>query len=254
MRSSSEPWEALDALLGKRELPSPEDRVFKRVRISGVCRVPSPLSEQAGVRLEGQSLPDFGELLEEERMRARQEGLRVGYEEGFREGLRQAEAQARDLVMAAMALKEAMEKERQRLLGSLEPEMARLALEVGEKLALQRLEEDPEALREMIRSVASRAAEKRSLRIRLSPRDLHLLREAADAFPALAEAEDLELVEDKSLKPGDCVVETVLGTIDARLEVRRRRVESILLGEEGDPAVPMNYTGEDLNAGGAKGR
>lgn len=239
MRSSSEPWEALDVLLGERELPSPEERVFKRVRISGVCRVPSPLSGQAGVRLEGQPPPELDDLLEEERERAREEGLRAGYEEGFREGLRRAEDHARELVSAALALKEAMERERLQLLESLEPEMVRMALEVGEKLALQRLEQDPQALREMIRAVVARAAERRSLRIRLSPRDLHLLREAGEAGLLLAEAEDLELVEDKSLEPGDCVVETMAGTIDARLEVRKRRVESVLLGGEGDTAMSV---------------
>jgi flagellar assembly protein FliH len=238
MRSSSEPWEALDALLGKRELPSPEDRVFKRVRIAGVCRVPSPLSAQAAVRLEGQPALDLESLLEGERERAREEGLRAGFEEGFREGLRRAEEQARDLVLAALALREAMERVRREALLSLEPELAEMALEVGEKLALQRLEEDPGALREMIRSVASRATERKGMRVRLHPRDLHLLRQSGETGPLLADAEGLELVEDPELRPGDCVMETAAGTIDARLEVRRRRVEAALLGGGEEPALP----------------
>lgn len=243
MKSSCEPWEALDALLGKRELPSPDDRVFKRVRIAGVCRVPSPLAAQAGVRLEGQPGPDLGSILEEERERAREEGLRAGFEEGFREGLRRAEERARDLVLAALALKEAMDRARREAILSLEPELAKMALEVGERLALQRLEGDPEALREMIRAVASRATERKTLRIRLHPRDLHLLRGAGEAGLLIQEAEELELVEDLSLQPGDCVVETAAGTIDARWEVRRGKVEAALLGGE-DLALPLGEEGD----------
>jgi len=245
MRSSSEPWEALDALLEGGELPSTQNRVFKRVRLAGVCRVPTPLSAQAGVRLEDACPEALRPLLEEEKERAREEGAKRGFEEGYREGWEAARGEAMELVRAASALKEGMERARRELLERLEPEVAEMALEVGEKLALQRLDGDPECLREMVRAVISRAADRRNLRVRMHPRDLHLLAESGQELTSLfSDAEGVELVEDAGMLPGGCVVETPAGTIDARLECRRERVRKAVLPEEGAGPLGSPAPGE----------
>ncbi len=233
MRSSSEPWEELETLLEGRELPSPESRVFKRVRLAGVCRVPAPLTGQAAVRLGEPPATDAEALLEAERERAREEAARRGFEEGYREGWEAALREAGDMTAAAAALLESVERARREALSSLDREVAEMALEVGEKLALQRLEVDPESLLEMVRAVVYRAADRRTLRIRMHPRDLHLLGEVRRRLASsFADVEGLELVEDPGMRPGGCVVETVAGTIDARLETRLDRVRAAVFPEE----------------------
>lgn len=232
MRSLSEPWETLDALLESGELPSPENRVFKRVRLAGVCRVPTPLNNQAGVRLEDNCPANLRSLLEEEKERSRREASRRGFEEGYREGWEAARREAEETIKAACALKEEMERARVEFLRSLELEVAQMALEVGEKLALHRLEEDPDTVLEMVRAVISRATDRRNLRVYMNPKDVRLLAGGARELNSLfADAGGVELVEDSGMLPGGCVVETPAGTIDARLECRRERVRKAVLPE-----------------------
>ncbi|MDI6874907.1 MAG: FliH/SctL family protein [Actinomycetota bacterium] len=251
MRSSSDPWESLDALLEGGGLPSPGSRVFKRVRLAGVCRVPAPLGEQAGTRLENGYPLEVTAILDAERERAREEGARRGYEEGFREGWEEARREAAELVRAAAALRDGLERARRELLAGLEREVAEMALEVGEKLALQKLDGNADSLGEMVRAVISRAADRRSLRVRMHPRDLRLLadrvREIASSF---TDVEGMELVEDAEILPGGCVVETPAGTIDGRLEERLERVRGAVLPEEG---VEVTGPGTPRSGDGAHG-
>lgn len=219
-------------LLEGCELPSPENRVFKHVRLAGVCRVPTPLSAQAGTRLENGLTPELTAVLEMEKERAREEGARKGFEEGYREGWEMARKEAGKLVTAAAALREGMERARLELLRRLELELAEMAVEIGEKLAMQQLEADEDSLREMLRAVIARAADRRTLRVRMNPRDLHLLAERVrEVALSFVDVEGVELVEDPGMLPGGCVVETPAGIVDARLERRLERVRSALLPE-----------------------
>lgn len=244
MRSSSEPWEALESFLDSGDLPSPENRVFKRVRLAGVCRVPTPLDAQAGVRLEDACSAELRSLLEQERERAREEGSRKGFEEGYRDGWEAARSEAVEIIRAASALRDGMESARAAFLRRLELELAEMALEVGEKLALNRLREDPETVREMVRAVISRATDRRNLRVRMNPKDLRSLAECERELNSLfAEAGDVEMVEDAGILPGGCVVETPAGTIDARLECRLERVRKAVLPEEEAQGHPTSVPG-----------
>ena len=73
----------------------------------------------------------------------------------------------------------------------------------------------------MIRSAITRAGEANQITIRLSASDADALRLgghdlATQAF-SLAK---VSIVADPTLSPGDCIVETNLGTVDGRLSTR----------------------------------
>lgn len=153
--------------------------------------------------------------LEAERIRAagRAERDRVrseAAEAGRQEGLGRAAA-----ALAGVAA------ERERRLSGLAGEVASLALEVARTVLGQALAADPAAVVALAERALREARERREVVVRVSPADAPALRGAEGRLAALlARAPGLCLREDPALRPGDVVVETEAGTIDARVEAQ----------------------------------
>lgn len=210
-------------------------RVLRRVEITGKCPVPNLGEGKAAESVSGGRFPytQAEEEAEFDRRSAYEEAWNEGFGAGYREGKEQAWSEVRGIVGALETVRRGLENSRSDLLRELEKEIVTLALEIAEKLALQELTSNPEAVSNLVRRVIDRAAEKKSLRVRLSPSDYRLLREKRRELIAnMVDVGHLDLVEDGNLQPGDCVVETAAGLIDARLHRRLERIRDSVLGEE----------------------
>ncbi len=207
-------------------------RVLRRVEVLGVQRVPAAgedgMAAQGAPR--GEELQEaLGEAVE----RAREAAWNEGFQSGYRDGREQALGELRGLVGAMETVRRGLENSRSEMLRELEREITALALEIAEKLALQEITANPEAVGNLVRKVIDRAGERKALRVRLSPEDYRRLREGRKELVAsLAEVGELDLVEDESLTVGDCVVETSSGIVDARMERRLEKVRSSVMDEE----------------------
>ncbi len=214
-------------------------RVLRQVEVMGVRRVPvfpeAGLPEEATpgtcAAREGQEF-----ALREEMEKAREAGWNEGFQAGYRDGREQAVGELRGLAGALETVRRGLENSRSEMLRELEREITALALEIAEKLALQEITANPEAVRNLVSRVIEKAGDKRSLRVRLSPEDCRRLREGRkELMASLVELGELDLVEDESLGVGDCVVETSSGIVDARMGRRVERIRSSVMGEgEGD--------------------
>lgn len=207
-------------------------RVLRRVEVLGVQRVPA-IGED-GVAAQG--VPGGGEpqeALGEAVARAREAARNEGFQSGYRDGREQALGELRGLVGAMETVRRGLENSRSEMLLELEREITALALEIAEKLALQEITANPEAVGNLVRKVIDRAGERKALRVRLSPEDCRRLKEGRkELMASLAEVGELDLVEDESLTVGDCVVETSSGIVDARMERRLEKVRSSVMDEE----------------------
>jgi flagellar assembly protein FliH len=211
---------------------------LSRVKVEGTRKVSSRPDGVAGgkgenglaeVEREGQ-----GETLESRMKATWREGFQAGHEEGCKLGY----AEVGSLVGSLETLRMGIEDSRSVLLKELEREIASLAMEIAEKLMLQELKVNPETIITVVRRVIERASDRKSLRIRISPDDCSILQERREELLAgIVELKHFDLVSDSSLRPGDCIVETKAGTIDARLDRRVERVREQLVG------------GVDTNAG-----
>jgi flagellar assembly protein FliH len=106
------------------------------------------------------------------------------------------------------------------------------ALEIGFAVArailATEVRQNPEALFSLVRAAVRRAGDSRRIAVRVAPEDLEVLSEGSRSIdPAAAR---VELVADRELCRGDCVVEADFGRIDGRLETRfaelRRAVDA----------------------------
>ena len=163
---------------------------------------------------------------------ARRKGLAEGIhtaEQAYREKLARLESQA-----AALAA------ERQEFFDRIEAELVRLSIVIAEKVIGRELELTPETVLDVVRSAMKRLRERETLRLSVNPRDLDTVKNARDdLISAVDGVRKLEVVEDRRVDPGGCVIESPSGTLDARMktqidEVSRALGEAVPGPEEAD--------------------
>lgn len=96
-----------------------------------------------------------------------------------------------------------------------------IAFVIARRILEAELKASPEPLFALVRSAVRRLGEARQIRVRLCPADAAVIEEALakEELPDLAVVQT-QVVADASLSPGDCVVESALGSVDGRLDGR----------------------------------
>jgi flagellar biosynthesis/type III secretory pathway protein FliH len=130
-------------------------------------------------------------------------------EEGRRAGLARAGAA---LVAAAAA--------RERRLAAVEREVAAIALDVAGRLLGRELSARADAVVDLATRALAAARERRDVTLRVNPADARAVRAADARLGAILARAPLAVREDAALAPGDVVVETDAGQIDARVETQ----------------------------------
>lgn len=214
----------------------PRERIIDGARIGPVRTVPAAGRKQADPRQAADSSPDAAPRPdpEAERQKAYREGLQQGTQAGYEDGLKRAYDEMRASMAALEAMRKSMESRRGSLIKDLDREITALAMEIAEKLMLNELEANPEAIVQVARKVIDRATERRGLKVRLNREDYEVLQERKKELMAgIVDLDEFTIVEDSTLGRGDCVVETSSGVIDARISARLNNVRSALGGKDG---------------------
>lgn len=150
-----------------------------------------------------------------EAARLREEAEREGYEAGL-------------VRLNALILD--FEATRNQLFENNREEILKVAILVARKVMGRALQDRPETLADLVSQAIRGAQHEGRLRIRIHPDDLETLRTHQDRVVAeIGSRTELELIEDRTIEGGGCVVESALGIIDARLETQMKVLERALL-------------------------
>ena len=120
----------------------------------------------------------------------------------------------------------AIEIERERLLAGQEKEIVAMVLEIAQKVVARELKK--KAVVDIVRQALRQAVGGRVV-VKLNPSD-----KSKVAKEALDETRTVVLEEDESIRAGGCVVETELGSVDARLETQWEAIRKALGLENGE--------------------
>jgi flagellar assembly protein FliH len=130
--------------------------------------------------------------------------------EGYAAGTARA---ARELLSISAARLRVLQEDREQL--------QRAALSIAGKLAQRELAADPALLAELIEPLVTRVRRAAHIGLRVHPDDALALGIRLADLAQRAELEGvLELIADPALERGDCVVESSIGELDARLATR----------------------------------
>jgi type III secretion protein L len=111
-----------------------------------------------------------------------------------------------------------------------EPEIIRLAVKIAGKILGEELRLRPEAIVSIARECLSGVRHEHSLTLRVNPTATdEVQRNLASLADITASGRRIRVMADTSVASGGCIIESVEGMIDARLETQLKCLEEILL-------------------------
>jgi type III secretion protein L len=141
------------------------------------------------------------------------------HEEGFRHGLAQWDR-------ALQGVRESQDL----LEAKYEPEIVRMAVKIAEKIIGEELRSRPETIAAIARECLRGVRHEHSLTLRVNPKEAdELQRHLKSLIEVAGSGRRIQVLEDSSVSSGGCIVDSVVGVIDARLETQLRCLEEILL-------------------------
>lgn len=146
-----------------------------------------------------------------------QDELKRGYAEGESKGLAKVTEKLMDL-----------ERLKEKFYEGAEPEVIRLSMSVAEKVIGRLAAENIELVKNVVRQAFEKTLGDRVV-LRLNPEDYRCIMESGYDFKELLDrTKRLTLREDETITKGGCIVESEVGTIDARLEPQIEAIRKAL--------------------------
>lgn len=154
---------------------------------------------------------------------------REGHARGLAEGRAQGLAEVRAEAARLRALIEHLSAPLAEVDTKTEQALVALMLELARRLVQQELAADPAKVLGVVRdAIAHLAQPVRTPRVRLHPDDARIVAEHLREEP---ETGEWQIVPDRQLMPGDCIVESESARVDARLDTRQAQLAQRLLGD-----------------------
>ena len=155
------------------------------------------------------------EKAQAEQAAIREQSSREGYEDGLRQ-LNEVIADAK--------------RKYGKILEGAESELLRLSLKIAERIVGKALELDRSILLDIIHKAIQSLKYQKEIRIRIHPEDVAYLKDQKmQLYAMLGESKEIEVVEDPLVRRGGCIIDTEIGTIDARLETQLKVMERTLI-------------------------
>lgn len=158
----------------------------------------------------------------------------AGYDSGFAEGSAQSEKQLhaqweQKLTEAADILKAAYET-REQIIQEAEPFLVELSCAVAEKIIGQQLTLAPEMAIELIRKSLARRREQGVITLCVSPAQLAFVQAAREELHLAIDSQaELQILPDSTVNDFGCVIRSVFGSIDARIDTQLSEIKRELV-------------------------
>jgi flagellar assembly protein FliH len=166
----------------------------------------------------------------EERLAAlRAEAEERGFQEGFARGTEEAREQAAHALEAVCAAERAVAGLRNDYLAHAESAAVDLALQIAEKVLGAAIAADPRAVLDIVSGALLRTTDRDHLVLEVNPADFDLVRDSAAELAArMGGINRMEVISERRVDRGGCVVRTEEGEIDSRIGAQMERVRQLL--------------------------
>ncbi|GJQ23647.1 MAG: hypothetical protein HBSAPP01_14370 [Candidatus Brocadia sapporoensis] len=143
---------------------------------------------------------------------------RLDAEKSYEQELKEIKSRSASLAgMFQEAIKHFIEK-RDKLLEECEPEIIKLIITIASRIVGYEIDKNSiKVLQNVLKDALSFTKEKKIIAIRLSCDDAKKMKESEGIKIA---DQDVKFIEDNTISPGGCVIDTNFGSIDSRIETR----------------------------------
>ena len=152
-----------------------------------------------------------------------------GYDDGYRAGIAEAHAQLAPASQALAAALAANEEAAEELADASERRAVELALMIADKILASSLELQPELIVDVVAGALRRVSTPQHVTLQLNPGDLDLVRGSIEQLadgPSVLER--LEVVGERRIPRGGCVLQTTEGEIDGQISEQLARTGEVL--------------------------
>lgn len=154
------------------------------------------------------------------------------WQRGYAEGMEAAASQNRAILDEAEQIRINTIEEYETMMNKMEADMVELVMDVSRKTVAAELATNRSVIIQLIRDALPNCSNKSGAVLKVSPIDADYLAENIEELQTSVEGvDDLEIKADSSLKPGDCIVETTLGSVDAGATTRLEKIEAAFMEE-----------------------
>jgi flagellar assembly protein FliH len=163
---------------------------------------------------------------EEKRREAEQAGREAGHGEGYAAG----KAEVDRLIDRVQVILERSQDLRAEILADTEQQIIDLALLIARKVVKTISESQKTVVLQNVAQALKKVRARGVILIRVNIADLKLTTEHSKTFIQMMEgARGVQIVEDSSVDPGGCIIETDFGEIDARISSQLAELEAKIL-------------------------
>lgn len=147
------------------------------------------------------------------REEARQEGIKLGKEEGKKE--------YEDKIKEALEVLNKAVKERKKIIKDSESEILRLSLKAAEQIIRSEVSLHRDVCLNIVSEAISRVSDREQIIVRVNREDSEYIKKFKDRLTSMLDGvKSFSVLEDSSVEPGGCVIETNLGYVDARISTK----------------------------------
>ena len=165
----------------------------------------------------------------------REEAHKTGWQAGFAEGRKAAEKEVQDALARARDVAESALTARTKFLQEAERDTGRLSVAIARRIMGRELTLDPEAVADVVARVIEESDVREGCTIRVHPADHAILEPHWEALAKLQQPDRTwDLVADKRIERGGCVISVAGGTVDGQLSAQLAQVEKAFgaIGEQ----------------------
>ncbi len=120
---------------------------------------------------------------------------------------------------------------RDRILRETEKDILKLSVRLAEKIIGKELAKDNRTIIKIVSTALQNARQKERITIRVNPLDMQIVQNESDLFKSNAQTKFIDFIADPRVEKGGCLIESEVGTVDARLETQFRVLERALLAQ-----------------------
>lgn len=166
--------------------------------------------------------------LEAAKQEAKEEAQRQGYAEGYSAGLAAGEGEYKEQLAAVQPLLQSMREALEQEIAGAEDLLVEIVFAAVTKIVGDTLT-TPEGVTAAVRQIVQHIKAREYLVIRVSPRDLVLLNDSQIQSGSGLEPDRVQILADDRVQWGGCLLETMGGNLDGRLEIQLNQLREILL-------------------------
>jgi len=154
-----------------------------------------------------------------------------GFAEGEREGLLRGRKEVAPLISQLELITNSLLRAKEEVTSQAQGEVVELALAIAKRVVRANVLMNKEIVTQMVKEALRRAADRERIVIRVNPQDVEEIKGHRDEYTTSIEGiGSLEIVGDRRVSPGGCVVETNTGNIVADLDAQLEEIKGKLLG------------------------